>query len=154
MLLYYLRHGEKKEAKVSYFKKLTEFGKFQARAIGKLLSKIYFDIVYVSPYLRTRETFLNLPLNYAKLEIRSELSETKNPANAKKFLEELRKLPDEFVCLVVGHGNFEKLLLAEMLNVDADAFVFHNASLSKYWIGDEVKIIYLNFTCDLCKGNL
>ncbi len=158
MILYYLRHGEKEDHPISYFKPLTPKGKKQARMIGKFLKGMHFNIAFVSSYVRTRETFLELPITYDKLELSSDFGELKERSRrAGDFLRKLKALPENYVCLMVGHGNFQRALVAKIMGIryeKAQKIIFDNAGISKYWITkDDERIIFLNFTYDLCKGN-
>ncbi len=154
MLLFFLRHGHKEtKDKPTFFKKLTWLGDYQIKKVKEILSKLYFDIVFVSPYVRTRESFLGLNIDYGKLVIKPYLSELSSEySDVDKFIEELKKLPPEFVCLAVSHGNFQRKFLSRLLNVPYEKtsnFIFFNSSLSAYIVDKEFsKILFLNYAFD------
>lgn len=58
MVVVYLRHGEDEKSSYKYDQKLTETGKKQAIQLAKKLIKKHGipDIIYYSPYVRTRQT--------------------------------------------------------------------------------------------------
>ena len=58
MVVIYLRHGEDEQSSYKYDQKLTETGKKQAIRLAKKLIKKHGlpDIIYYSPYVRTRQT--------------------------------------------------------------------------------------------------
>lgn len=63
MKVYFMRHGESEynpERRINQNPKikihLTEKGKMQARKVGRKLSRVNFNIIFVSDFLRTQET--------------------------------------------------------------------------------------------------
>lgn len=77
MILYFIRHGQAGLADVSRDKKLTTLGKRQAVKIGKRLSKKKFNLIYISNFSRTIETFnaMKEHLKYDKCIISSDYAE-------------------------------------------------------------------------------
>jgi alpha-ribazole phosphatase len=77
MILYFIRHGQAGLAEKTREKKLTMLGKKQAEKIGIRLSKKKFNVVYVSDFNRTIETFNAMKkfLKYDKAIISSDYAE-------------------------------------------------------------------------------
>lgn len=85
MKVYFVRHGEslgnKKHAHQGSGERLSKEGKKQALKVAKRLKEIDLDVVYSSPYVRTKETSEIIAKELKlKIEYWDELRERKKPS--------------------------------------------------------------------------
>lgn len=82
MVVVYLRHGEDEKSSYKYDQKLTETGKKQAIQLAKKLIKKHGipDIIYYSPYVRTRQTLKYMMKAIKKYRERNYNDKEKKPS--------------------------------------------------------------------------
>lgn len=110
-----VRHAETPLPKTTNDPELTEAGQARARELVRILSAAGIDTIYVTPYLRTRNTAAPLAkaLSLEALEIRT------GESYPKDIVERIRKAPAGATLLVVGHSNSTQHVLQALGFADA-----------------------------------
>lgn len=155
MQLYIMRHGEAQQQAMSDSQReLTAHGRSEVLDIAKLLTNESFDLILVSPFIRTQQTadtLISVLNTQAKIEQCSLITPSGSATDVHNYLDGLIAEEQYQKILLVSHMPLISYLLSE-LTTGSHMPIFQTAALAK--IDYNVEQMAGDFVEMLCPFNI